>query len=69
MRMPREARAILRGNVVAEVVKQQKRIGFGGVIEPEGPMQVNPSPFHGGLGLHDALDWTNGHEISEELMI
>ena len=61
MRMPREAREILFGIVVAEVVQQQERIELLGVAEAEGAAQMHARSFERGLGLDDLLHRTDGH--------
>ncbi len=53
MRMPGEAGEVVLGPVVAEIVEEQERIELGGLAEAEGAVELDPGPFHGGLGLHD----------------
>ena len=45
MRMPRKARPVIVGPVIAEIVKQQKRIEFGGVAEAEGAIELDAGAF------------------------
>ena len=52
---------VVVGAVVAEIVEQQERIELVGVAEPEGALQLDAGAFHGGGGLDDALDGSNGH--------
>jgi hypothetical protein len=44
MRVPREALAVEHRVVIAEIVEQQERVELGGVLEPEGAVQVTPAP-------------------------
>ena len=67
MRVPREAGLVLPRHVVAEIVEQQERVGFGGFREPEGAVQMHTGAFHGGLGLNDSFDGTDGHQIGSAL--
>ena len=46
MRMPRKAREIRVGIVVAEVVEEQERIELARVAEAERPAQRHPGAFH-----------------------
>ena len=62
MRMPGKAGLVLVGIVVAEIVEQQERVELLGVAEAEGAAQMHAGAFHGGLGLDDLLDGTNGHD-------
>ncbi len=52
---------IVVGAVVAEIVEQQERIELAGVAEAEGAAQLDAGAFHGGLGLDDAFDGSDGH--------
>ena len=63
MRMPREAGLVLAGHVVPEIVEQQERVGLGRFTEAKGAVQVHAGALHGGLGLDDSLDGTDGHQI------
>ena len=56
-----KAGEVILGPVVAEIVEQQERIELAGVAEPEGAVQLHAGAFHGGRGLDDALDRSNGH--------
>src|SRR5215469_5781442 len=62
MGMPRKTGEIILRPVIAEIVKQQERIGLLGVAETEGTPQFHASAFDRRLGLHNAFDWTNGHD-------
>ena len=61
MRMPREAREIISGALVPEVIEQKEGIEFGRVAKPERAMELDPCPLDGGLGLTHAFDGTDGH--------
>ena len=61
MRMPGKAREIILGNVVAEIVEQQKRIEIGGIAKAKSAAQVHARSFERGLGLDQALNGSNGH--------
>ena len=61
VRMPREPGQIVVRALVAEIVQQQERIELVGIAEPEGAMELDAGAFHGGRGLDDPLDWSNGH--------
>jgi hypothetical protein len=45
MRVPRKARQIIRGNVVAEVVEKEERVELGGVAETERAAQMHARTF------------------------
>jgi len=49
VRMPREARQIILGNVVAEIVQQEKRVEIGRVVKAKRTAQVNTRAFDGRL--------------------
>src|SRR5687767_7559984 len=61
MRVPREARQVLVGVVVAEIVEQQERVVVGGVAEPERTLQLDAGALHGRLRVRDLADGTDGH--------
>ena len=67
MGMPREAREIVGGILVAKVVEQEEGIEVPRVTEAERATQTDTRSFDGGLRLHDALDWSNGHGNSRRL--
>jgi hypothetical protein len=48
--VPWEALLEINGTFVAEVVKQQERVKFTWVLEPESAVQFDACAFHGGLG-------------------
>ncbi len=64
VRVPRETRQIIRGNVVAEVVEQQERVEIGGVAEAEGAAQMDACAFQSRLGFDQTFDWPDGHTLS-----
>src|SRR5690348_15843480 len=55
MRMPGEARQIVGGNIVAEVVEQQERIEIGRIAEPKRTPEVHPGSFERRFGLDHAI--------------
>src|SRR5262245_13282459 len=62
VRMPWEPGAVVVGPVVAEIVQQQERVEVAGIAESESAMELHPGALHRGVGLDDALDWSNGHD-------
>ena len=61
MRMPGEALDVIFGLGVAEIVKQQERVGQRRIVEAEGTLEMHACAFemrHGG-GL--VTDWSDGH--------
>ena len=61
MRVPGEASQILIWNIVAEVIKQQKRVEVRGVAKAESAAKVNARAFDSRLGFDEPLNWSNGH--------
>src|SRR5579862_1867825 len=61
MRMPREPRQVVLGDIVAEIIEQQEWIEIRCIAKSEGPPQVNAGSFPGGLGLHEPFNGTNRH--------
>ncbi len=61
MWMPWEAGKIILGNIIAEIIEQQKWIEVGGVAETECAAQMHTSTFTRRLGLDEPLDGSNGH--------
>ena len=61
VRMPWETREIVRRVFVPEVVEEQKGIEFGGVAEPERPLQLDAGAFQRWPRLEDLFDWSNRH--------
>src|SRR5262245_63701893 len=59
VRMPRKSGAIVLWALVAEIIEQQERIEVAGVSEAEGPPQLHPGAFHGGLRFDNPLDGSN----------
>src|SRR6266480_2655483 len=55
VRMPRKARQIIRGHVIAKIVQQQERIELLRVAESERPPQVHPRAFHRRLRPYQPL--------------
>ena len=51
MRVPRKAREIILGNVIAEIVEEQEGIEIGRIAEAERAAQVHARAFERGLGL------------------
>jgi hypothetical protein len=47
--------------LIAEVVKQQKRIEVLGLAEAKGALKLYPGALNGGLGLNDLFYWTERH--------
>src|SRR5258708_920332 len=60
MRMPRKAGQVVRGNVVAEVVEQEKRIELRSVAETKRATQMYARAFNRRFGFDLPLHWTNG---------
>ena len=63
VRMPGEAREIVGGPIVAEIVEQQKWICLRRVAKAEGASQFDAGALNSGLRLHDAFDRADGHEV------
>src|SRR5579872_2372506 len=61
MRMPRKTGEIVLRSIVAEIVKQEERVGLLGLAETEGAAQLDPGAFDRRLRLHNAFNRTNGH--------
>jgi len=59
--VPREARQVVRGNVIAEVVEEQEGIDFRRVAEAEGASQPHAGALARGLRLRDLSDRSNRH--------
>jgi hypothetical protein len=64
MGMPGEAGEVVGGDVVAEIVEQEKRVEVGGVAEAERAAEVDTGTFEGGFGFDDLVDGSNGHVSS-----
>src|SRR6516225_1330182 len=64
MRMPREARQIVRGHIIAEIVEEEKWIIISRVAETKGPAQMHTSSFQSWLGLHQPFYGSNRHFAS-----
>ena len=62
MRMPRKTGEIVLRPVVAEIIKQQERIGLLRIAETESAAQLHAGAFDRRFGLHDAFDGANGHD-------
>ena len=60
MRMPRKARQIIVGNIVAKIIEKQKRIEVGCIAETERAPQMHPRALKRRLGLDEPLHWSNG---------
>ena len=60
--MPGKAGAIIVGTIIAEIIEQQEGIELAGLAEAEGAMQLHAGTFHGGLGLHNPFDGSDGHD-------
>src|SRR5579863_5230868 len=61
MWMPGKASQIIRRNVIAEIVEQQKRVEIRGVAKAECAAEMYACTFQGGFGLDKPLHRTNGH--------
>src|SRR5512136_2040611 len=61
VRMPEEPGEIIARPIIAEIIKQQKRVGFRRVAKTESTAQPDVGPLDGGLRLHDTFDGTDGH--------
>jgi hypothetical protein len=59
--MPREARQIILGNVVAKIVEQKERIRLFCVSKAEGAAQMHARTFERRLRFDNPLYWSNGH--------
>jgi hypothetical protein len=57
MRMPRKARGVIGGPIVAEVIEQEERVEFARLAEAEGTAKMDASPLERGLGGDDAFHW------------
>src|SRR5882762_1876393 len=55
VRMPRKARQIIFGNIVAEIVEEKKRVEVRGVAEAERSAQMYARAFHRRLGFDEPL--------------
>src|SRR5208282_1348887 len=64
VRMPREACQIVLGNIIAEVIEQEERIGFLGISETESAAKMDACAFKRRLRFDDSFNWSNGHRIS-----
>jgi hypothetical protein len=64
MGVPREASKIIRWQVIAKVVQEEKWVEVGGCAEAERPTQVDACPFDCWLSLHEPLDRSNRHVLS-----
>src|SRR5579863_2720954 len=60
MRMPGEARQIIVGNIIAEIVKKKKRIEVGCIPETECTPQMYSRALERRLGLDQAFYGSNG---------
>ena len=58
MRMPWEAREIIIGALVTEIVEKEERIELAGFAKAKPAMQLYARAFHGRRGLNDALNWS-----------
>jgi hypothetical protein len=54
MRMPGEAGEVIVGNVVAEIIQQQKRIEVGSVAESKRAPETHPCAFQRWFGLNES---------------
>ncbi len=61
MGVPGEARQVIRRQVIAKIVEQQKRIEVGRVAESKRAAQVHAGSFDRRLGLDQPLDGSNRH--------
>ena len=61
VRMPGKARQIILGDVIAEIVEQEKRIEILRVAKAERTAQMHTRSFEGRFRLYEALHWSNGH--------
>src|SRR5215472_7479575 len=61
VRMPRKARQVVRGHVVAKIVEQQERIKFVRVAEAKRAPQVHARALNGWLGPNQLFHRTQGH--------
>src|SRR5579871_4964154 len=59
--MPGKAGKIVLGNIVAEVIEQQKRVEIGGIRVAEGAAQVDAGAFEGRLRFNYSLHGSYGH--------
>jgi hypothetical protein len=59
--MPGEARQVVLGMLVAEVVEQEERVEVPRGPEAEGAAELDPRALEGGAGLDDALDRSQRH--------
>ena len=63
MRMPRKARQIIGGDIVAEIIEEKKGIEVGGVAEAECSAEVHARAFDRRLGFDQPLNGSNGHVL------
>ncbi len=64
VRMPRETRQIIFGNIVAKIVEEKKRVEVRGVAKAERAAQVYARTFHRWLGFDEPLHRSNRHGAS-----
>src|SRR4029077_11622607 len=62
--MPRKAGEVVGRAIIAEIIKQQKRVGLAELAEPERTARPDAAALDGGLRLHDAFDRADGHTLS-----
>jgi hypothetical protein len=60
MRMPGEARQIIVGNIIAEIVEKKKRIEVCCIAETESTPQMYSRALKRGLGLDQPFHWSDG---------
>ena len=63
MGVPGETGTVVIGPIVAKIVEQEKGIELPGISESECTPQLHARAFDGGLGLDNAFDRPNGHEV------
>jgi hypothetical protein len=64
MWMPRKSGEIVSGNIVAEIVEQEKGIEVGRIVKTECAAKMHSGAFDGWLGGDQALYGTDGHVAS-----
>src|ERR1700688_1583438 len=64
VRVPWEARQIIFGNIVAEVVEQKKGIEVRGVAEAESAAEMHACAFTCGFRFDKSFYWSNRHIVS-----
>jgi hypothetical protein len=68
MWVPRETGEVIGGDIVAEIVEEQERVGVGGTAEAERAAEMDTRAFESGFGFDEFVDGSNGHASSFRLV-